>query len=490
MRGRTYKLEDSDEKKLCFWHWTDKRYKEVSYVNGPADEGAQHTELTFINIDGVDASDAIKSDRPKLFVPKFTLMVGNLNNGIISDIKDADENLMVQDEIFANDSIVDEAHIKIDTSHEEPVTNEADNIEPSQSDSNKESHEEADCCGSGKGDGESDDNNQISKSQIGTAVVGLLYDMLSNDYISVEDAVEYGYSKGVFYINNSDRNKDKVMKILLATMDQQNVNPSHIDSLPSSTFCGPNRSIPVNDLARATIAKELLDYFCGSNQDKRRISDAIGRKFGIYSADNPNTKSEKEESNMANYTFDSLDELKASAEVLKLVDEAKSGIEQQLDDVKQAAKDNESKFKTIAIDAIVDLSGQLNKPYMSKVTGEDGKVNDDEMKKVTERFEARSLDTLICNLEDLREEYKNKPADSNSQDEEDPNQAAIDNANNNGIAGDATGKPDAKGSESPEGSDTEGGKPGEETNQADSSASNIESKAVNPLSSITKPVNK
>lgn len=75
--------------------------------------------------------------------------------------------------------------------------------------------------------------------------------------------------KAISSVNKAIKKSDEVSK-KLTTKDRK--------KLKSSTFCGPNRSFPVNDCQHAATAKAFLSRAKFSQATKKRIAACINRR--------------------------------------------------------------------------------------------------------------------------------------------------------------------------------------------------------------------
>lgn len=201
-------------------------------------------------------------------------------------------------------------------------------------------------------------------------------------------------------------------------------------SLSSSTFCGPNRSFPVNDCAHYTAAKRLIGRYKGPG-DKSRILSCIERRGKTLGCTGNKDKEEIEIKQE-----DNLDELKTlqtkvteletknqtlDAEIKTLKDKADkvTGLENQLvSKTKEIETLNDQliKFKadkhSILVDNVYTLRQKLGKNDVKD-------LKEEQIVKYKESLAKRSSESLSDSIVDLENEIKlaseNKPNNPTEQ---------------------------------------------------------------------------
>lgn len=490
-RGKYYDIavpgsKDKTQKQLAFWIWDKKTYNEVSFVGNPADAKADTYEMEFINIDGIDSQDNNQyKDAEYGFVPSVTIMGADFQDGVIASIKGADNESVDRSTIVLTDSIVDTS---LDAT---PSTPESQDQTAESVDVTLDVNTEDDSSDELEETQDSNQSNEPSSSDIATAYMVLVSDMLKNKNIDKKTASDLLANEGIIYIASSDRSVEKMIELIDAELSKRGseLTSSNVEDLSTSCFCGPNGTFPVYDAASTAVAKELLNYFDGSESTKARISDSIERKSAyMMEVDSSDTSTiKKEDQDMAKFSFDSVDEMLASPAVKKAIDEAKTEAEQALDQVKQDAQNKEATFVKLAIDAIIDLSTRLDKPSVATLKGKDGADKEEARKAIVEKLEKRSLDALQYSIDDLREEVEALPVADSSEEEtpegnDDDSQAAVESAIDNEINPESEeGKDGEDGSET-ETSEDGAGETDEPVETEDSTAKVFKS----VLSSFTK----
>jgi len=393
-RGKIYALEDSNKKELAYWKWKRKNYKEVSYVGNPADAGAEHSAIKFINIDGKDYVDSGDTNENAFKQESaITLMVSSFDNGIFHDLIDVNQKVIQKAEIYTQDSISADDAIAFDNIQSDEQECPACNTqveEPTTSDAETET-------------------KHLTSSDETTAIFHLILDMVITDSISLDDAASFLVNNGLIYINMADRTKEKVIDLLDHELEKRDATLStkQRKSLRSSQFCGPNRSFPVPDCAHVVAARRLIGRYKGSADTKARILACVNRKAAAMGCDKSKSKDyiiPKEEDTTMKLAFDSVEEMLAAPQVRAAIDAAVTEAEQAKDSIITKANADKEFFTGIAVDTIISIAQRLNKPLVKGLKGKEGKELQDARAEVVKSLTARPLETLKFMLDDYRAE--------------------------------------------------------------------------------------
>lgn len=249
-----------DEKGKCVLIAGDFIYDEWSFVNKPAD---RHSGVIEVNVNGIQ--DFIKTDNVPDRIPEVSFI---LDDNISGNTKQED-NLMLFKDAFARVSKID--LLKNTKGLEDAVNSvlkeedfEEDKLEALVADKLGLSEDYAKL---------SDDNQTDVEDQITT-----IKDFFSSDVYDElvgDDPWGADYAQMLYTLmeDATDENREEIVAMI---MDAK-LSSEKRKSLSSSTFCGPERSFPVNDCAHYTAALRLLNRYKGPG-DKGRIKACIQRK--------------------------------------------------------------------------------------------------------------------------------------------------------------------------------------------------------------------
>lgn len=479
VRGKQYDVEVSKNKmesKLCYWTWSSKRYREVSYVANPADKMAQTTKLSFINVTGKDSEDneIFSSYTGKKDSYSQVLIVGDLTNSGLNNVRDLNDNKLNKEELYLTDSVVSN-FITFDENKNEENKNDA-SCQTKQNDDIITAQEE-----NKTSDNATEELNSEDSTELRLAYLQVIQDMLSNDKMTLNDSHGILLEKCEVYVPISMRDRNKTLEFIskeLAGVEKQNA-----DKLNISVFCGINRTFPVCDKNQLIATRQLMNYFKGSDVEKKRIMSSLDRKEKVYGSIKINDKFK--EDNLAQFTFESLDALLASPHVQKAIDEAVTASEQKLDETKKTYADKEAQYKKIAIDAVISAYVELDSSKVASLKGAAADKYQEEYNKISEQLSKRSMESLSDSLDDLRVEIASKKAKQkdaeNTPATTDANQAALDAASTASVGTSAAASSTTTPATEPAASTTTDAatKPADELNQG---AAN----SINVLASITK----
>lgn len=442
-RSKVYKAEEGTMFKSkigkdmpCFWFFGDKKYKELSFVSTPADERALQKRHELI-LPGQDTKDSIEP-RNIVVGTNFSLAVGNWNDGNINDLTNAYSEEFNTDFLINNDSIIDESvHF---TANERSTASE--DTGSANDEGNQQHVDSTNSSNNSRIESDSKQSNgevEVSASEMRTATLGVLLDMIQNDKVDIKNACDIAYDNGI-YINLKDRQKDKVISILNDYL-KKGSSPITIENkkkLGNYVFAGKCRTIPVIDKLHIMAAQDLLEHYRGT--DKSRVELVLKRKSAAWQGGNINTHRDKEEK-VSQFNFETEQQVLDSSVVKAEMDKITTNFEQQIDELKGTIADNEKKFKGIAIDSIINMAIKLKKPLVASLDGLTGDEAYEERKKISERLANRSFDSLVDTMNDYTEESTNLEQNgssvSNDNNQEQVEQALNGNGNdsNNNDAG-------------------------------------------------------
>jgi len=286
--GEWYSVEDSDDKNKCFLIAGEIIYDEWSVATIPADD-----EAIVLAMDGdVPGSNIIKGPISDSYEP-YELSMGvqfkdnfDLDGG--RSMKTREEMLDQLKELWPQDQL--EAFDKIDDSVSDDTISSF--LEQERTDDptfddivqafgikiEDEGNTDADpvnpddCAGCGDGDSDNGENTvsiddwekivdkMIEDESLSNEEADVLYEMMSNELDDMAKEIIVTNYKGE-----------------VENIEDAKLSGEQRKSLPGSSFCGPDRSFPVNDCPHCVAARRLLNRYSGEG-DKATISSCIARK--------------------------------------------------------------------------------------------------------------------------------------------------------------------------------------------------------------------
>lgn len=185
----------------------------------------------------------------------------------------------------------------------------------------------------------------------------------NDDPMTIEEALKVIFEDEEVTDEVSDLINEEIESLITEEEKDAKLSPEKRKALPASTFCGPNKSFPVNDCAHYTAAKRLIGRYKGPG-DKSKILSCIeskGKKLGC-----PGTKkkdSDEQESVCDMFAFEKLEdkelleqiqkgEKEAVTRGLKLTYECKDCEEKEasLVELKESAQESEDILKSLRVD--------------------------------------------------------------------------------------------------------------------------------------------
>jgi hypothetical protein len=285
--GEWYKNEDSDEKDKCFLIAGALVYDEWSVATIPADD-----EAIVLSMDGdVPGSNIIRGPVSDTYQP-YELSMGvqfkdnfDLDGG--RSMKTREEmleqlkGLWPQDHLDEFDRIdenVTDATILafLESDPQDPTLEDITmglSLVPSTDDNNDDDPEKPeDCAGCGAGDSDNgEDKLTINDWE-------QIVDKMLTDETLTEDEADVLYEMMVTELD--DMAKEIIVtnyKGEVENIEDAKLSGEQRQTLPSSSFCGPDRSFPVNDCPHCVAAGRLLNRYTGDGS-KSEISSCIQRK--------------------------------------------------------------------------------------------------------------------------------------------------------------------------------------------------------------------
>ena len=256
---RPGKIYDNEK---CFLFTGDLDYSEWSPVNKPADV---HSRIIETNINGIQdfiqENDSIHNPEASFFLVDNKLMEDEmlLTKTIIDNLKSNDffkdkENLeQVVEQVLSNSSYSQEDK---ENKIEELVAKELNILDSYLTLNNVNNSEPKQ---------EPEDVDPVKD------FFGDSYDSLVGDDVHGKDYVEMLFS--LYDDAKTDVEKEEAKKLI----NDAKLTAEQRKAMSSSTFCGPDRSFPVNDCAHYTAALRMLNRYKGPG-DKTAIKACIERK--------------------------------------------------------------------------------------------------------------------------------------------------------------------------------------------------------------------
>jgi hypothetical protein len=236
--------------KKCFVVAGNLEYDEWSFVNTPADRHALVLEAGQNGISDSRVEDS--ASRVLYFVPT------DLSNEEGARMKDT-----------ATEVKPDEADIQDAAGEQEVIEDSADNAATDVTENTQEA-------------GSEDTSAESTSIEDSTEETGEIQDGAQQSFELFELAMNKLFVDGADFTDADEEALYEAMMSTLTEEDGISVEDAKLSTaarkkLPSSAFCGPERSFPVNDCAHYTAAKRLLSRYKGPG-DKSTISDCIERK--------------------------------------------------------------------------------------------------------------------------------------------------------------------------------------------------------------------
>lgn len=232
----------------------DTDYSEISYVNGPADRHAMGLDAQPIEtVSGTPAQFDEKADDSGILdrsmqTTVFFQLVDSLNEETEMTLKNEDKG--------KGDGIDSEEK------DSQESTDEVQDQESTETESEESTETEQDSENSNEDETASEDSDESSADEDPKVTVEEALKCLFEDRDNLT-----GFMCDVLFDALENEVEEEDAK--LSTKKRK--------SLPGSSFCGPNRSFPVNDCAHYTAAKRLIGRYKGPG-DKSAIMSCIERK--------------------------------------------------------------------------------------------------------------------------------------------------------------------------------------------------------------------
>lgn len=234
------------------------------------------------------------------------------------------------------------------------------------------------------------------------------------------DGVEFT-SEDVEALKMLDEQVETFMEVMKDFLPEDaQLSASQRKSLPSSAFCGPDRSFPVPDCAHVRAARRLIGRYKGSG-DKSKILACVNRKarsMGCDSAEDniadnvrPTLKEFIEHLGLQDVLITKEEADKAVQDKVDEYEDKIGKIQSELDESKKKVTEMETTESDMLISSIADLRLIL------------GKISEDKYQEVKDSLKKRSLESLKDTLQDIRDEAISKelepitdPASKTTQD--------------------------------------------------------------------------
>lgn len=240
----------------------DTDYIEISYVNTPADKHAMGLAAQPIeNASGAPAQfDEENKDSDFISRDMQTTMFFQLVDSLDEETEMTQGNKTRGDGVKPEEQ--DAQDPVEDVTDPEPAAEEtppeADSEDPTETEQDSEDPVEQDAKSTDDGDTPSDETPPAEQAP----------------EVTVEEALKCLFEDGNLTAEMCDLLFDAMEELV---EEDAKLSTEKRKSLPSESFCGPNRSFPVNDCAHYTAAKRLLSRYKGPG-DKSSILSCINRK--------------------------------------------------------------------------------------------------------------------------------------------------------------------------------------------------------------------